>query len=248
MLSLDNLTVRYPGEPEPVLSGVSLTVPAGRTVGVHAPSGTGKTTLLKTAALLLRAERGTVQIEGTTARGTGYRVPRALRRKVGIVFQSPRASTDGRLTLRQVIAAPLSHDRGLLRPRPDDRVEELAARVQLSEDLLDRFPHQVSDGQLQRACLARALALDPRVLICDEPTAMLDAPTTAVIMGLLRTHAQSGAAILIASHDRALLDVTCDETSSVGALRASSAAQDQPAQWETIPSASLIGVLPPTNS
>lgn len=221
MLTLDGLTVRYPGESRPVLSGVSLTVQAGTAIGVHAPSGTGKTTLLKTAALLLPAESGTVQLDGTTVRGTGYSVPRELRRKVGIVFQSPRASTDNRLSLRQIIAAPLSHDRGRLRPRPAEhggQIAKLAERVQLSADLLDRLPHQVSDGQLQRACLARAIALDPLVLICDEPTAMLDAPTTAVIMRLLREHAQSGAAVLMASHDRALLDVTCDATSSVNEL------------------------------
>lgn len=218
MLRLEDITVRYPGEDHPVLRGLSLAVPAGSVVGVHAPSGTGKTTLLKAAALLLPTERGRVQINGVVAQGTGYRVPRQVRRTLGIVFQSPRASTDGRLTLRRIIAAPLSHDRGLLRPRPTERVEELADRVQLSADLLDRLPHQVSDGQLQRACLARALALDPRVLLCDEPTAMLDAPTTAVIMRLLREHAETGAAVLLASHDRALLEVTCEQTSSVSEL------------------------------
>lgn len=227
MLTMDDLTVRYPGESRPVLAGLNLRVYAGTTVGVHAPSGTGKTTLLKTAAMLLPAERGTVRIDGSTVTGTGYRAARELRRQVGIVFQSPRASTDGRLTLRQIVAAPLSHDRGLLRPRPSGHAEailRLAERVQLSEDLLDRLPHQVSDGQLQRACLARALALDPRLLICDEPTAMLDAPTTAVIMRLLREHANTGAAVLLASHDRALLDATCDATFSVSELCSSSPA------------------------
>lgn len=237
MLTLDGLTVRYPGRPHPVLTDVSLRVPSGSMVGVNAPSGTGKTTLLRAAALLLAPERGTVRIGDTPVRGTGYRVPRQVRRRVGIVFQSPRASTDSRLTLRRIIAAPLSHDRGRWRPTTEGavggHVAELAARVQLSEDLLDRLPHQVSDGQLQRACLARALALDPRVLICDEPTAMLDAPSTAVIMGLLRDHADTGAAVLLASHDRGLLELTCEQTRPLAQLSAS---------------ASAIGVPPPTNS
>lgn len=237
MLRLEHLTVRYPGEPPPVLTDVSLAVPAGSMVGVHAPSGTGKTTLLRTAALLLAPERGTVTLDGTTVRGTAYRVPRSVRRRVGMVFQSSRASTDGRLTLRRIIAAPLSHDRGRWRPTLEGqigrRVTELADRVQLSEDLLDRLPHQVSDGQLQRACLARALALDPAVLICDEPTAMLDAPSTAVIMGLLRQQADTGAAVLLASHDRPLLELTCEQTRPLAQLSAS---------------ASAIGVPPPTNS
>lgn len=221
MLNLDGVTVRYHREPEPVFCDLDLAVPAGATIGVHAPSGTGKTTLLKTAALLLAAEHGTVQIDGEPMHATGYRVPREIRRKIGIVFQSPRASTDPRLTLRRIIAAPLSHDRGFIRPRPGEHAQQiarLAERVQLSEDLLDRLPHQVSDGQLQRACLARALALEPQVLICDEPTAMLDAPTTAVIMRLLSGHAAAGAAILLASHDRALLEVTCTATVSLAQL------------------------------
>lgn len=223
MLTLDAVTVRYPGEPHAVLTGVSLHVPTGHAVGLHAPSGTGKSTLLKTAALLLPAEVGTVQIDGTTVRGTGHRVRRSLRRRIGIIFQSPRASTDPRLALRQIIAAPLSHDRGLLRPRSQEpfeaqRVQELAERVQLTPDLLDRLPHQVSDGQLQRAALARALALEPDVLLCDEPTAMLDAPTTAVIMHLVRAHAEAGAAVLIASHDRALLAATTDTTHDLRSL------------------------------
>lgn len=213
MLALDHVTVRYPGAPRPVLDAVSLTVPAGVRVGLRAPSGSGKTTLLRTAALLLPAEAGSVRIDGAAVRGVRHRVPRSVRRQIGVVFQSPRASTDGRLTLRQIIAAPLSHDRGLLRPRAGahaERIARLAEQVQLSADLLDRLPHQVSDGQLQRACLARAVALEPKVLICDEPTAMLDAPTTAVIMRLLGDQAQRGAAVLIASHDRGLLDVACD--------------------------------------
>lgn len=230
MLTLDDVTVRYPGEVRPVLTGVDLTVDSGATIGVHAPSGTGKTTLLKTAALLLPAERGQVQLGETVVTGTRFRVARALRRDIGIVFQSPRSSTDSRLSLRQIIAAPLSHDRGLLRPRPaqhDERIKQLAEHVQLSDDLLDRLPHQVSDGQLQRACLARAIALEPRVLICDEPTAMLDAPTTAVIMRLLRSHAEDGAAVLVASHDRALLNVTCDATFSIGDLMGETASGDR---------------------
>ena len=222
MLTLSDLTMRYPGESRPVLGGLNLTAHTRMATGVQAPSGSGKSTLLKAAALLLAPERGNVMIDGSAVTGTGYAVPREVRRKVGIVFQSPRSSTDGRLTLRQIISAPLSHDHGRLRPKPNDdaeRVAHLTGRVQLTDDLLDRFPHQVSDGQLQRACLARALALDPKVLICDEPTAMLDAPTTAVIMRLLRTHADAGAAVLIASHDLPLLDATCDRSFSLAALQ-----------------------------
>ncbi|MFV0535357.1 MAG: ABC transporter ATP-binding protein [Cumulibacter sp.] len=221
MLRLTDLSVTYPGALSPVFSGLSLDVPAGMTYGVHAPSGTGKTTMLKAAALLLPRTTGSVEVDGIAVDGIRFAVPRGVRRKLGVVFQSPRASTDVRLSLRDIIATPLSHDRGFSRPRAadfTDQIARLADRVQLTDDLLDRLPHQVSDGQLQRACLARAIALDPRVLICDEPTAMLDAPTTAIIMQLLTEQARSGSSVLLASHDRALLDATCTVVSDMNAL------------------------------
>ncbi|WP_208378955.1 ABC transporter ATP-binding protein [Cumulibacter soli] len=221
MLRLTDLSVTYPGASSPVFCGLNLDVPAGTTYGVHAPSGSGKTTLLKAAALLLPLTSGAVAVDGTTVDGKRFAVPQDVRRRIGVVFQSPRASTDTRLSLRDIIAAPLSHDRGFSRPRAarfTDQIAELAERVQLSDDLLDRLPHQVSDGQLQRACLARALALNPRVLICDEPTAMLDAPTTAIIMRLLTEQASSGSAVLLASHDLALLDATCSVVSDKKSL------------------------------
>lgn len=220
MLSLRDVTYTYPGVSAPVLDGVSLDVPAGQVLGLVAPSGSGKTTLLRVAALLLAPRSGSVRVEDREITGTRFAVPVAVRRRIGIVVQSPRASSDPRLTLRQLVAAPLSFRAGRRTPRPAEhaaRVAELADLVQLSPDLLDRLPHQVSDGQLQRACLARALALDPDVLLCDEPTAMLDAPTTAVVMRVVTQRAASGAAVLVASHDRALLDATCTEVRRLGA-------------------------------
>ena len=105
--------------------------------------------------------------------GTKFSVPAALRGTVSMLFQSPRASTDPRQTLASIIGQP-----GDIASRSID-VAALAAEVGLTPDLLSRRPHQVSDGQLQRACLARSLAQQPKYLICDEATAMLDAATTA---------------------------------------------------------------------
>lgn len=213
MLTLDQVSFRYPGATAPVFQQVSLQVQAGTTMGLLADSGSGKTTLLNIASLSLSPTAGTVTVAGVAISGTGYAVPKAVRRTIGIVVQSPRAATNPRLSLRRIIAEPMSFADG--RRTPDasvyaERIAQLADTVQLSSDLLDRLPHQVSDGQLQRACLARALALDPDLLLCDEPTAMLDAPTTAVIMKVIAAKVESGAAALIASHDRALLGVTCD--------------------------------------
>ncbi|MBQ1125377.1 ABC transporter ATP-binding protein, partial [Streptomyces sp. B15] len=174
-LELSGITAGYERR-APVLRDVSLTVYGSEAVGLLGPSGCGKSTLAKVAALLHRPYAGTVRLDGEPARGWRHRAPRAQRTAVGVVFQQPRLAADPRLTLAALIAEPL---RATGRGREaTERVRELAGAVGLGGDLLDRRPHEVSDGQLQRACVARALVLRPRVLVCDEMTAMLDASTT----------------------------------------------------------------------
>lgn len=188
------------GYREPVITDVSLTVHPGQTVGLAGPSGSGKSTVARVLALLHKPFAGTVEIDGETV--TGYRFKAKQRTKIGVLFQQPRLSVDPRFTLRQAIAEPGA-----------DRVDELAEKVMLTGDLLGRRPHEVSDGQLQRACLARALALNPRYLICDEMTTMLDASTTAALVGVIRAYQQeSGAGVLAISHDATLLTRWADET------------------------------------
>ncbi|KUJ66783.1 ABC transporter, partial [Streptomyces albus subsp. albus] len=154
---------------------------------------------------------GTMTLDGTVIRGWRHRAPRERRTAVGVVFQQPRLSADPRLSLRELIAQPL-RSTGRRRDVPE-RVAELAPLVGLSEELLERRPHAVSDGQLQRACLARALVLEPRLLICDEMTAMLDASTTAALVAVVeRYRAASGASLLAVGHDRVLLERWCDRT------------------------------------
>ncbi|GLY51274.1 ABC transporter ATP-binding protein [Lentzea sp. NBRC 102530] len=197
MLSGTGITAGYRG---PVITDVSLTVHPGRTVGLAGPSGSGKSTLARVLALLHKPFAGTVEIDGETV--TGFRFRARQRTKIGVLFQQPRLSVDPRFTLRQAIAEP-----------GGDRVDELAELVMLTDDLLGRRPHEVSDGQLQRACLARALALNPRYLICDEMTTMLDASTTAALVGVIRDYqTRSGAGVLAISHDATLLGRWADET------------------------------------
>lgn len=201
-MSLDavGITAGYPGQTD-VLRDRCLQVPAGELVGLAGPSGTGKSTMARVLALLLEPRAGSVTIDGTLVRGAGYSVPSHMRRKVALLFQSPRAATDPRMTLRTIIEQPAAIAR-----RAVD-VDELADRVGLTSDLLGRRPHQVSDGQLQRACIARALAQQPRYLICDEATAMLDAATTASLMRLIVHEArEAGMGVLLISHDTELLD------------------------------------------
>ncbi|MDT0268717.1 ATP-binding cassette domain-containing protein [Streptomyces sp. DSM 44915] len=208
MLELDGITAGYDRR-APVLSGLSLAVADGEAVGLLGPSGCGKSTVARVAALLHRPYAGTVRLAGQPVHGFRFRAPRSQRTSVGLVFQQPRLAADPRMTLRQLIAAP-AHATG----RGDElasHVDELATRVGLTGDLLARRPHQVSDGQLQRACVARALLLTPRLLICDEMTAMLDASTTAALVAVVEEYrAAHGAALLAVGHDRVLLRRWCD--------------------------------------
>ncbi|MFE7950645.1 ABC transporter ATP-binding protein [Streptomyces sp. NPDC057426] len=210
MLELDSLTAGYDGR-GPVFVDTSLTIAPGESVGLLGPSGCGKSTLARVAALLHRPDAGSVTVDGERVRGWRHGAPRALRTAVGVVFQQPRMSADPRLRLRDLIVEPLRA--GGRRPEAGPRLAELASAVGLTDDLLARRPHEVSDGQLQRACLARALVLRPRWLVCDEMTAMLDASTTAALVAAVEAYrAESGAGLLAVGHDRVLLNRWCDRT------------------------------------
>ncbi|MTE21897.1 ATP-binding cassette domain-containing protein [Streptomyces sp. TRM43335] len=207
-LELRDITTGYDRR-VPVVREVSLTVADGEAVGLLGPSGCGKSTLARVAALLHRPWSGTVRLAGRTARGFRHRAPRELRTGVGVVFQQPRLAADPRLTLADLIAEPLRATGR--RAEIPERLPELAASVGLGDDLLTRRPHEVSDGQLQRACLARALVLRPGLLVCDEMTAMLDASTTAALVATVeRYRREHGAALLAVGHDRVLLERWCD--------------------------------------
>ncbi|MFD8224032.1 ABC transporter ATP-binding protein [Streptomyces massasporeus] len=210
MLELRSITAGYTGN-APVVRDVSLTVAAGESVGLLGPSGCGKSTLARVAALLHRPDSGTLLLDGEPVRHWRHRAPRALRTAFGVVFQQARLSADPRLPLTDLIAEPL---RATGRGREvADRVAELAPAVGLTPDLLTRRPHEVSDGQLQRACLARALVLRPRLLVCDEMTAMLDASTAAALVAAVESYrASTGAALLAVGHDRTLLERWCERT------------------------------------
>ncbi|MEU3219739.1 ATP-binding cassette domain-containing protein [Streptomyces sp. NPDC006971] len=210
MLELTRITAGYDRR-APVVRDASLAIEPGESVGLLGPSGCGKSTLAKVAALLHRPDAGTLTLDGRPVRGWRHRAPREQRTAVGVVFQQPRLSADPRLSLRELIAQPLRATGR--RAEVADRVAELAPAVGLTAELLGRRPHEVSDGQLQRACLARALVLRPRWLVCDEMTAMLDASTTAALVAVVEAYRrESGAGLLAVGHDRVLLERWCDRT------------------------------------
>ncbi|AEB45916.1 MULTISPECIES: ABC transporter ATP-binding protein [Micromonospora] len=188
-----------------VLDRVDLHIAAGETVGLSGPSGSGKSTLARLLALLHRPDSGHVSLDGTAVTGTRHQVPVAMRTRVAILFQSPRAATDPRLTLADIIAEPLRAT-GTPPEQARERTAELADTVGLTTDLLTRRPHAVSDGQLQRACLARSLVHRPAYLLCDEATAMLDASTQAHVAAVIGEYQRRhSAGVLVISHDAALL-------------------------------------------
>ncbi|MCD7442533.1 ATP-binding cassette domain-containing protein [Streptomyces lincolnensis] len=210
MLELRAITAGYDRR-TPVVRDVSLTVEPGEAVGLLGPSGCGKSTLARVAALLHRPDSGTLLLDGAPVRHWRHRAPREVRTAFGVVFQQPRLSADPRLRLDDLIAEPLRATGR--REEAPDRVAELAATVGLTPDLLGRRPHEVSDGQLQRACLARALVLRPRLLVCDEMTSMLDASTAAALVAVVEDYRRStGAGLLAVGHDRTLLRRWCDRT------------------------------------
>ncbi|MFF9760292.1 MULTISPECIES: ABC transporter ATP-binding protein [Streptomyces] len=223
MLELRAITAGYDRR-APVVRDATLTVAPGESVGLLGPSGCGKSTLARVAALLHRPDAGTLLLDGAPVHRWRHRAPRELRTAVGVVFQQPRLSADPRLRLTDLIAEPLRATGR--RAAVPVRMAELAETVGLTPDLLARRPHEVSDGQLQRACVARALVLRPRWLICDEMTAMLDASTTAALVGVVEDYrASTGAGLLAVGHDRTLLDRWCDRT----------------ADWETVTGRSCGG-------
>ncbi|MFE9204892.1 ABC transporter ATP-binding protein [Micromonospora sp. NPDC007230] len=188
-----------------VLDRVDLHISPGETVGLRGPSGSGKSTLARVLALLHAPDTGHVTLDGQPVVGVRHRLPAALRTRVAILFQSPRAATDPRLNLADIIAEPLSAT-GTPKHEASRRAAELADLVGLTPDLLTRRPHAVSDGQLQRACLARALVHQPAYLICDEATAMLDASTQAHLAAVITDYQrQHAAGVLLITHDPALL-------------------------------------------
>lgn len=183
------LTVSFRGAT--VLDGVDLDAPAGAVTGVTGTSGSGKTTLLRVLAGLHPADTGEIRYDGAPAPAKG---------SVALLAQHPRLVCNPRWTLGRVIAEPAAI-RG-----EEPAVDEVALRVGLEPELLERYPGQVSDGQLQRACLGRVLVQRARYVLCDEPTAMLDPIATGYVVSLLAEFAADGAAVVLVSHDPALVD------------------------------------------
>jgi oligopeptide/dipeptide ABC transporter ATP-binding protein len=190
-----------------VVNEVSLRIGRGRTLALVGESGSGKTTLGKAITRLLPLAGGRLRFEGedmTTVRGEDLR---RWRRDIQMIFQDPYASLDPRMTVGEIVAEGLRAQRIMPAASRFSRVQELLRQVGIAGGSIDRYPHQFSGGQRQRIAIARALAVQPKLIICDEPTSALDVSVQAQILNLLRDlQREAGLSYLFITHNLALVE------------------------------------------
>ena len=199
-LEARGVSFRYPRRGRRmILEGVDLRLEPGERLGLSAPSGRGKTTLCKLLAGYERPTRGEIRLDGNPLPGGGAPCP------VQMLWQHPESAVDPLLPLRESLyeAGPVE--------------ERLLEALQIRPDWLRRYPQELSGGELQRFCIARALGPATRYLLCDESTAMLDAITQAQIWRVLMEESgRRGLGLLVVSHDRALVERVCTRTAELG--------------------------------
>ena len=194
------------------VDGVSFTVPTGKTVGLVGESGSGKTTIGRTLVKLISPTSGKAFWKGKEILSMSEKEFRPLRRKIQYIFQDPFGSLNPRMTVGKIIGEALEiHFADLDRTQRTDRVENLLQRVGLKGDMMHRHPHEFSGGQRQRIGIARALAVEPEFLICDEPVSALDVSVQAQIVNLLQDlQEELGLALLFIAHDLAVVEHISD--------------------------------------
>lgn len=211
-LELTDAVIEYPGARRTggfrAVDGVSLNIEPGEVVGLVGESGSGKSTIGKAAVGLLKLQSGSLSIAGTDITSMSGRALRPVRSKVGIVFQDPGSSLNPRWPIGQSIGEPMLLHTELDKGQRDKKIEELLDQVHLSRDMRNRYPHQLSGGQRQRVGIARALALEPTLLVADEPTSALDVSVQARVLELFKElQREYGFACLFISHDLAVVEV-----------------------------------------
>ncbi|TGD26987.1 ABC transporter ATP-binding protein [Brevibacterium sp. S22] len=215
VLEIENLTVEYRGRRGRNIRSVddvSFRIREGEMLGLVGESGSGKSSIGKSIIGLAPVSGGRITISGRDISALSRREMRKLKSHIGFVFQNPSGALDPRRTIGQAIAAPLRVHDSLTSAQLSDRVSKLLESVELPAHWSARYPHELSGGQSQRVSIARALALDPSLLIADEPTSALDVSVQATVLDLLRRlQHELHFACLFISHDLAVVDSLCDQ-------------------------------------
>lgn len=188
------------------VENVSFTIREGETFGLVGESGCGKSTIGRLILRLIEADEGEIIFEGRDLRKLDKNAMRAARKNIQIIFQDPYGSINPRMTAGQTISEPILEHRLIPRHEVSSRVEELLNIVGLNKEDGDKYPHEFSGGQRQRIVIARALSLNPKMVVCDEPVSALDVSIQAQILNLLRDlQKQFGVAYLFIAHGMAVV-------------------------------------------
>ncbi len=215
VMAAEGLVIEYPGRRRApafrAVDGVDLVVRQGEVVGLVGESGSGKTTIGRAVVGLLPVTGGSLRVVGHELRGAKPRDLRPFRNQTGIVFQDPGSSLNPRLPIGESIGEPLMLHRGIRGAELSKHVERLLDQVELPRNFRNRYPHELSGGQRQRVGIARALSLEPKLLVADEPTSALDVSVQARVLDLFtELQREHGFACLFISHDLAVVEMLSD--------------------------------------
>jgi peptide/nickel transport system ATP-binding protein len=215
VVSFSNVAIEYPKHGRVpafrAADNIDLTIHMGEVVGLVGESGSGKTTLGRATVGLLPIHSGSLVVDGVDISKPTREVIHHLHKSVGIVFQDPSSSLNPRMTIGQSLGEPIFLAEKVKGNALEKRVRDLLESVRLPRQYASRFPHELSGGQKQRVGIARALALNPRLLVADEPTSALDVSVQATVLELLRElQRERGFACLFVTHDLAVIDVLAD--------------------------------------
>lgn len=193
------------------VDGVSFAVKAGKSLGLVGESGCGKTTVARTIVRLIPATSGKIVFDAMDVLSAKKKDLKRLRKEVSIIFQDPYGSLNPRMTVGNIIGEPLKIQKGINGSELAAEVRELLSKVGLASEYINRYPHEFSGGQRQRIGVARALAVGPKLVICDEPVSALDVSIQSQILNLLKDlQDEFGLTFLFIAHDLAVVEFFCD--------------------------------------